>query len=85
MSRTRDLFSDQDPHMTIKPWPSAKLRESLPHGTFVDFVSFPADTTECKHGKGPCETCGTTNVRDRLHTVDARGRGAVEKIRSHGK
>lgn len=24
--------------------------------------------TRCKHGKGPCERCGTTNERDVVHT-----------------
>jgi hypothetical protein len=34
------------------------------------------DYTVCKHGKGDCEKCGTTNKRDVVHTT----RGGVEVV-----
>lgn len=37
------------------------------------------NTAQCKHGLGDCETCGTTNRRDVLHTTEG-GRGAVGKL-----
>lgn len=36
--------------------------------------------TECKHGEGPCETCGTTNRRDTPHKTKG-GLGVVGRLR----
>ena len=36
-------------------------------------------TTSCKHGDGPCETCGTTDRRDAGHRT-VNGRGAVARL-----
>jgi len=35
----------------------------------------------CKHGKGSCEACGTTNRRDVAHTTEG-GRGAVARLQN---
>lgn len=37
-------------------------------------------TTSCKHHKGDCEECGTTNLRDALHSTQG-GRGVVGRLR----
>lgn len=35
----------------------------------------PLNHTECKHGEGECETCGTTDKRDVIHeTIGGRGK-----------
>lgn len=39
------------------------------------------DPTVCKHGKGSCEECGTSNRRDTVHTTES-GLGAVGKLRT---
>lgn len=41
--------------------------------------SMPVELTVCKHGKGSCEECGTTNRRDSVHTTEG-GRGAIGRI-----
>jgi hypothetical protein len=35
--------------------------------------------TECKHGKGECEICGTSDQRDVRHST-LRGKGKVARI-----
>jgi hypothetical protein len=66
--------------MPTKTWP--KLPDppfEYPSGTYVDNDSPVPDSTSCKHGKGPCETCGTTNKRDTLHKTGG-GKGAVGRL-----
>lgn len=68
----------------MKSWPRVKCRrtdifDDGMHITQYDRTSIP-DNTLCKHGVGECETCGTTNTRDAIHTT-VGGRGVVARIK----
>lgn len=66
-----------------KTWPHAPNArtpdEDIPR-TCVEDVSEVPMTTQCKHGLGECETCGTTNRRDVIHSTRG-GVGLVGKLR----
>jgi hypothetical protein len=51
-----------------------------PNGAAPTYNSPRIETTLCKHGKGSCEACGTSNRRDTVHTTKG-GLGAVGKLR----
>ena len=42
-------------------------------------VELPA-TTKCKHDKYQCETCGTSDRNDKIHTT-VGGKGLVARLR----
>ena len=54
-------------------WPEQKRWDPNEWGIAIDVKAGP-----CKHGVGPCETCGTTE-RDSVHTTRG-GRGVVLQI-----
>lgn len=37
------------------------------------------EVTSCKHGRGPCDRCGTSPTNDRRHST-VRGKGVVARI-----
>lgn len=62
----------------MKKWPELPLPPS-PGDCWLG-TPLPPEKVRCKHGKGSCETCGTTNRRDSVHTTEG-GLGAVGKLR----
>jgi hypothetical protein len=46
----------------------------------VDSFTVQPPVTRCKHGRGACEECGTSDRRDALHRTKG-GRGAVARLR----
>ena len=46
----------------------------------VDSFTVEPPVTRCKHGRGACEECGTSDRRDALHRTKG-GRGAVARLR----
>lgn len=56
------------------------MADRRPSGEAPTYDSPRIDPTECKHGKGSCGECGTTNRRDAVHRTEG-GLGAVGKLR----
>jgi len=46
----------------------------------LDSFTLEPPATRCKHGRGDCEECGTSDRRDALHRTKG-GRGAVARLR----
>ena len=42
-------------------------------------------TTRCKHGKGACAKCGTTDRRDAIHEARTPNKRAVRRARKKAK
>lgn len=41
--------------------------------------------TRCKHGKGDCEKCGTSDARDVVHTVRTPNKRTARRLRRKGR
>lgn len=55
------------------------MRDRRPSGAPGGYDSPQPEVTVCKHGKGSCEACGTTNRRDVKHKTTG-GKGVVGKL-----
>lgn len=67
--------------MAKRNWPTVGMVCQEPHtgvGWWSDVVVAPV--TKCKHGYYDCETCGTSDRVDALHTTKG-GKGAVGRIK----
>jgi hypothetical protein len=81
------------PVTRVKRWPKApEPPPEPPKGFCTQPVDGPTPTwptnrqsgAACKHGEGSCETCGTTDRREVVHTTEG-GLGAVGKLRERGR
>lgn len=65
--------------MKPKPFPKVQLDSTrvYDHTVCIDYGWFMEQYNDaaCKHGRGECETCGTSGRRDVLHqTIGGRGK-----------
>jgi hypothetical protein len=70
-----------DPKKRPFPRPPPPVFLTPPLTTTIDYwpMTVPPPTTACKHGEYECETCGTSDTRDALHTTRG-GKGAVARL-----
>jgi hypothetical protein len=71
--------------MTTKPFPTPPTPQFLldqeRNQTHVGYGGTEVPPrTACKHGKGECEVCGTSDLRDIKHTTKG-GKGLVARLR----
>lgn len=48
-------------------------------------IALVPHTTRCKHGFGDCEKCGTTNLRDAIHTSRTPNKREARRARKKAK
>ena len=68
--------------MSAKPWPPVPIAPEAFDANYpcCDWsFTIVKNCTCCKHGDGPCESCGTTNKRDYKHKTRG-GKGVVARI-----